>query len=381
MKLFALSFAVLFTGSAIVPLYAQDGIIRLEDLRLAKKRKLIRIPDVNGYKALKCDFHMHTVFTDGHVWPNVRVQEAWNEGLDAFSYTEHLEYAPYKKDVTENVSRSYELGEALAKENNLTLIKGVEITRETPPGHFNALFIGDTSGYITTRDPKLDKEAINKAVEQNAFIFWNHPGWKAKEIKGSYEWIPFVEEMYQEKKLHGIEVANGFGIHTKAIDWALDRNLTIIGNSDVHNLIAHDYDMSKSYAHRTMTLVFAKDKSPGSIREALTAGRTVAWAGKYLIGKEEHVRGLFDASVSIKPSHYSRNDRNNTKVKFYEITNDSDLHFELKLTGGKGPGTIVLHPSSSQLISAPEDDKELSYEVRTTLIRSNKHLSVRLPLE
>ena len=26
---------------------------------------------------------MHTVFSDGVVWPSVRVEEAWREGLDA----------------------------------------------------------------------------------------------------------------------------------------------------------------------------------------------------------------------------------------------------------------------------------------------------------
>ena len=30
-------------------------------------RKEIRIPDLNGYLTLKCDFHMHTVFSDGDV--------------------------------------------------------------------------------------------------------------------------------------------------------------------------------------------------------------------------------------------------------------------------------------------------------------------------
>ena len=40
-------------------------------------RKAVRIPDIPGYKTLKCDFHIHTVFSDGSVWPDIRSEEAW----------------------------------------------------------------------------------------------------------------------------------------------------------------------------------------------------------------------------------------------------------------------------------------------------------------
>ena len=36
----------------------------------------IVIPDIEGYKTLKGDFHVHTVFSDASVWPTTRVQEA-----------------------------------------------------------------------------------------------------------------------------------------------------------------------------------------------------------------------------------------------------------------------------------------------------------------
>ncbi len=31
-------------------------------------------PNILGYKTLKCDFHQHTVFSDGDVWPSIRVR-------------------------------------------------------------------------------------------------------------------------------------------------------------------------------------------------------------------------------------------------------------------------------------------------------------------
>jgi len=69
----------------------------------AAVRKEIRIPDIAGYRTLKCDFHMHTVFSDGNVWPTVRVDEAWREGLDAIAITDHVEYHPHKEDIPPNI--------------------------------------------------------------------------------------------------------------------------------------------------------------------------------------------------------------------------------------------------------------------------------------
>ncbi|MFH1268845.1 MAG: PHP domain-containing protein, partial [Planctomycetota bacterium] len=58
----------------------------------ADVRREIQFPDVGGYQTLVCDFHMHTVFSDGQVWPPVRVKEAWSQGLDAIALTDHIEY-------------------------------------------------------------------------------------------------------------------------------------------------------------------------------------------------------------------------------------------------------------------------------------------------
>ena len=46
----------------------------------AQRRNEIQVPNLNGYTTLKCDFHMHSVFSDGLVWPTVRVDEAYREG-------------------------------------------------------------------------------------------------------------------------------------------------------------------------------------------------------------------------------------------------------------------------------------------------------------
>ena len=61
--------------------------------------RAIQFPDVAGYKTLVCDLHMHTVFSDGSVWPDIRVEEALRDGLDCVAVTEHLEYQPHSTDI------------------------------------------------------------------------------------------------------------------------------------------------------------------------------------------------------------------------------------------------------------------------------------------
>jgi len=259
MKKVKLILILLISVVTLTQAQTDNGVFRMDEFRNPKKRNIIRIPGFESFQTLKCDFHMHTVFSDGQVWPTVRLQEIWQEGLDVMAITDHVEYTPNAADVKVNYNRAWELVKDLAVENNIVFIKGTEITRQTPPGHFNALFISDAAGYNGGRaTSEKDKEAVLKAVEQDAFIFWNHPGWKVDQIDGSYEWINFVDELHKEKNLHGIEVINGFGFHKKALDWCVDKNLTVLGTSDIHNLVAHDYKLG-DYVHRSMTLVFAKD--------------------------------------------------------------------------------------------------------------------------
>jgi 3',5'-nucleoside bisphosphate phosphatase len=51
-------------------------------------RQLLPVPDLPGFHTLKGDFHLHTVFSDGNVWPTVHVQDAWRDGLDVIAFTE-----------------------------------------------------------------------------------------------------------------------------------------------------------------------------------------------------------------------------------------------------------------------------------------------------
>ena len=70
----------------------------------------ISFPDIKGYLTLVCDFHTHSVFSDGSVWPSIRVAEAQKDGLDAIAVTEHIEYQSHIDDIPHpDRNRSYEL--------------------------------------------------------------------------------------------------------------------------------------------------------------------------------------------------------------------------------------------------------------------------------
>lgn len=99
----------------------------------------------DGRFILAVDLHTHTVFSDGRVWPAVRVEEARRDGLAAVAITDHLEWQPHWRDIPNaDRNRPYELAQSSAPESVL-VIAGVEVTRGMPPGHYNAVFIEDAN--------------------------------------------------------------------------------------------------------------------------------------------------------------------------------------------------------------------------------------------
>ena len=280
-------------------------------------------PDVDGYKTLKVDLHMHTVFSDGNVWPTIRVHEALRENLDAISLTEHLEYQPHADDIPHpDRNRSYELVTAMkeAEEHGLLIIHGSEITRSAPIGHNNAVFIEDANKLVQEKAEK----AFSEAKKQKAFVFWNHPAWYAQMPQGNPVLSDFQKERIKNDELHGIEVINTGDYAEESLALALENNLTIMGTSDIHGLI--DWDYTEKGHHRPITLVFAKEKSKESLQEALFEGRTVAVYNDLLVGREPYLTPLLNASIEISGVKYI----DKTQILEVELTNvsSSDLLFE-----------------------------------------------------
>ncbi|MBC8216945.1 MAG: histidinol-phosphatase [Planctomycetes bacterium] len=342
-------------------------IVHLLIVPLSVHAAKINFPDILGYKTLKCDFHMHTVFSDGQVWPTTRVDEAVREGLDAIAITDHIEYQPHKEDIPTNHGRSNQIANGAANKRKILFPNAAEITRDTPPGHFNALFLQD----VNSLDTEEFLDAIKGANDQNAFVFWNHPDWKPEHIG----WFDIHDTIYENKWVHGIEVANGDGYHLNGHKWGLQKNLTMLGNSDMHgpSLITETTPEN----HRTMTLVFVKERTPEALKEALVKGRTAVWFKNQLIAKEDYLDAIFAASVKVIDA-YKRGDR---KV-FVEVANNCDLNIELKRTGMVGPEEVVLAAMETTTIKlrVQKDAKEieLPYVASNMLISPEKGLAVKL---
>jgi len=314
------------------------AVCTISFLSYSQSRKVIHIPDIPGFQVLKCDFHTHTVFSDGAVWPTVRVKEAWEEGLDAISITDHIEYRPHSKDIVSDHNRSYEIAEPLAKSLNLILIRGAEITRSMPPGHLNALFIKNAN--LLERDDVFD--ALKEARDQGAFILWNHPGWKAQQPDTTLWWNDH-SRLLQNDLLHGIEVFNSNEYYPEAIDWAKEKRLTVFSNTDIHPPTGMVYDVKNE--HRPLTLVFAKSRTEGGIREALFNRRTIAYFNHTLVGNTRLLEPLFFSSIKIKNYPGKLINRGSKTI---EIENISDIEYSLELVqpgvGFDAPASIILEP-------------------------------------
>ena len=307
----------------------------------------IQFPDTKLYKTLKCDFHIHTTFSDGSVWPDIRVEEALRDGLDAIALTEHLEYQPHLEDIPHpDRNRSYEIAKEVAKPHDLLIIHATEITRDMPPGHANALFITDANKINT--DSLYD--AYKEARDQGAFIFWNHPNWVNQQDDG----IPIMSEIHKkliaEDLLHGIEVVNDITYSEHALLLAQEYGLTVVGTSDIHGLVDWQF-MIPEGGHRPINLVFAKEKTEASIKEALFAGRTVAWYNNLLVGDPENIDALMEVSLTAS----SNGMMGPSSILEIDFSNHSDAKFVLNNTSAydfyQDGDLIEIEPHSTKRIS------------------------------
>lgn len=379
----------------------------------------IEFPDTENYLTITSDLHTHSVFSDGHVWPNIRVAEAMKDKLDAIAITEHLEYQPHIRYIP-NKNRNIAFLEAkkAAEESDLIVIAGSEITREMPPGHLNAVFIKDANTLFNIDESLLPEarrrmseavnvedlsdeelevadqyalgnlyspfEALEEAKRQGAFIFWNHPMWGSQANDGISRLTEMHKQMIAKDLIHGIEVVNTNEYSEEALQIALDNNLAIIGTSDVHELIEWDYDSSKN-EHRPVTLILSEERNQNSIKEALLDRRTIVFYKNKLIGKEENLVPLLNSILGFKSLSY----RGNTSILRVEISNNSSSDMTLKNLSAYN------FSRSDDYIFIPKNEKktimvktleaikavELKFEILNSITAPKKHAIIEATIE
>lgn len=300
----------------------------------------IVIPNIEGYKTLKGDFHIHTVFSDATVWPTTRVQEALWEGLDVIAITDHVD-SRLQKQIKAGLfdaekcdrDRSFEIARKAAGKK-LLVIHGGEISRGMPPGHWNCLFVSDCDKICEEAEKfngdefKAAHAGLKEAKAQGGFTMWNHPNWE-KQAPNKTEWWKEHTQLYKEGYMNGIEVYNKFaGYCPEAHQWALDKNITMFGNSDAHTPFFYMIDYLNGQ-HRPITLVFATEKTEEAVRDALDHQRTAVYAEEMVYGREDMLRPLFEACVKVKGVKFS------DKQVSFTLVNKSCIPIRLR----KAPGS------------------------------------------
>ena len=403
MKIFLLG--LLLAGSTVTYANAQPE----QDARS------IDFPDPEGYVTLVADLHTHTVFSDGDVWPTIRIEEARKDGIDVISFTEHLEYQPHIEDIPHpDRNRSFELGQLAVSNSDLMVIRGAEITRQIndelkAPGHINAVFIQDANKLYrydasrkeealaqfrpqaTIHSPAEEynaiarlwpaEQAMQEANAQSAFVFWNHPAWFAQRPDGIATLENIHKQFIADGLLHGIEVVNMHWFSEAALQIALDNNLTILGTSDVHQLIDWDYEPHHG-GHRPVTLILAETNTEASVKEALFARRTVVWFNDLLIGEERNVAPLLKASLTIASASYTPD----TTILEVTFRNVSDATFQLKnlssYTFAEDDDYLVIPQHSETMIPVNVIERlssvELEFEVLNAIVAPKTHPNLAL---
>ncbi len=313
-------FLLILISSLVAGLFADDGFI------YGMKRKKLTIPDIPGFMTMKCDLHMHSVFSDGDVWPDVRANEIWLEGLDAFSITDHLEWNPHSGTLPPDLNKPHEIASIRAKQLGILEIPGAEITRDFPAGqftgHFVALFITDANAIH--RDDI--SEEVKAASDQGAFVFWAHPVAVP---------LPEVDALISGKYVNGIEIVNEYSYYSAADIFAKKNKLPVLGNTDIHQ---PSYTVING--RRTMTLAFVKSRDEEGLRDALFQGRTVVYSTTgTLYGYPEYLKALFDASVAIGKEKMSIGPEASAILK---VKNTSDIQYKVAF---EYPGSDISMPS------------------------------------
>lgn len=398
MKRILMLFALLATGVAANAQFHYQDCQNPEMLRHVNRRKPARkeivLPQVNGYNVYKADLHTHTIFSDGAILPDFRIKEAWLDGLDVIAVTEHIEYRPHEetlgkymqnyidgsgKEVKNNrlgdnpadkdgiqvdLNFSYE---RTVKQNEshgfgITIIRGSEITRDGKTvGHYNALFTTDNNAIY---DPN-PVQAMRNARAQGALIMHNHPGWRKVDMN----FTDTDKAAYGEGLIDGVEVMNQDEFYPSVIDRVQERGLFIAANSDIHAVTSSDYTSEGNY--RPMTFILAKDNSLESLKEALKAGRTIAFAFNTICGTKQLLSDFFKASTTVKLI----NEKDSKDRTVVWLTNNTSLEYHITMDG---ENIIYLGPSSTILVKGKFTDRKIPIEVVNMFCSEKTHLSLEL---
>ncbi len=112
-----------------------------------------------------------------------------------FRITPHISDIPHK-----DRNRPYEIAFNAAKESNLIVINGTEITRKFPPGHINAVFVKDANKLINIdRSRQSEVEEFIEALPDDLIQEYIDEPWLNDAVLAAL-W-PIEETLLEAKQL------------------------------------------------------------------------------------------------------------------------------------------------------------------------------------
>ncbi len=329
------------------------------------RRTEIVLPQVKGFNIYKADLHIHTSYSDGHITPAGRVEEAWNDGLDIIAITDHYEVyrnvkklfkvtAPYNADGKPTKYMSAHDAGAIMLDFNaihdeaveqrdkagyeMLIIKGCEMARNSRThGHFNCLFLKD----INTLYDKDMSVAFDNVHAQGGLVIHNHPAY----LRGTTDKSEFHEQVYGAGKIDGIEVANSLSFYPPIVRRCVEEKLFMLGGSDIHNESLRKFGSLGVY--RTMTFIMAKELTEAAIKDALLKHRTIAYSGGYLIGEEKWLTEYLNAAIECRITNINEKADKRT----FQLTNNTSITYRLR----HGKLIYELEPFHSLTITLGKD--------------------------
>ncbi len=230
------------------------------------------------FEVLRGDFHIHTPHSDGRVSPEGRVLEAWRYGYDVIAITDHGNFY------------AYEEAKPHAEALGLLLLRGIE-TGIAGQEHIVALdFAADYEPrnphrWAETEDQEnvFYQEQMQRLADAGGYMLYAHPHVGLRE---TMLWA------IERGLLRGIEVKNdvvgqrwntveshGTWWYPFALDWALEHDLAVFANSDIHG--------TRGEESQAVTLLLVEERSVSGVVDAIEANRTIAHFNGMLCAREE----------------------------------------------------------------------------------------------
>ena len=329
-------------------------------------------PRVGEYEILVGDFHMHTNLSDGKVTPHDRVLEAYKYGYDVIAITDHRNF------------RAYNHVAGLAESLGMVLIRGFE-TGIHQAEHFVVLGV---SGDYKPRDShewaekpgeprSYYQDELRRISEAGGSVIYVHPHMGLREP---------VQWGIEQGIIVGVEVKNGSGsgwnsvvfrgtnCYPTAFDWALERNLTVFADSDVHR--------TRPKVNELSTLVFARERTSAGVMEAIRARRTIAQFGGMLWGRQELLSELIKSTVTVRRVP-------DTTGNYIRIENRGPVAFRAVLEGYSVSGqmidiapyteTMVLWNDAPEIITIRWDNLLVNPRDNLTTTYTTVHIPIPIP--